>query len=341
MKDPNKNNNPQWQCLVTQEKKLRSFWYAVIPISELSSGPKPFVLLGEKIVLWLDEAGKPAAAQDRCCHRSAKLSGGWVDQGILICPYHAWGFASTGQCVRVPQLVDRTIPKSHCIPVYHCKERYGYVWVCLEDPICDIPEFPEDRDPSYRRIHCFYETWNTSSPRVIENELDMAHFSVVHRNSFGNPDVPLPNMLELSEDGPMSFHLKAEISICARGQQLKNTGVATELSTRVMNITWFAPFVIRLRMTYPSGLNHVIINHPTPIDDSHIQVVQFHFRDDTDADVSVDEVLSFERIIASEDRLVLEGTSPELPLENASEAHMATDKAGIMFRKKLAKILLS
>ena len=44
--------------LTTKQKVLRRFWYAVIPLDDLASGPKPFRLLGEDIVLFLDASGK-------------------------------------------------------------------------------------------------------------------------------------------------------------------------------------------------------------------------------------------------------------------------------------------
>jgi len=65
--------------LVTRQKVLRRFWYAVVPMSHLDDGPKPFTLLGENIVLWKGAGGKPHALRDRCCHRTAKLSKGFVD----------------------------------------------------------------------------------------------------------------------------------------------------------------------------------------------------------------------------------------------------------------------
>ena len=63
--------------LVTQQPVLRHFWHAVMPLSALAQGPKPFTLLGENIVLFLDGTGEPAALRDRCCHRTARLSKGW------------------------------------------------------------------------------------------------------------------------------------------------------------------------------------------------------------------------------------------------------------------------
>ena len=43
--------------LVTATPLLRRFWYPVIPVSRLSEGPKPFRLLGQDLVLWLDVEG--------------------------------------------------------------------------------------------------------------------------------------------------------------------------------------------------------------------------------------------------------------------------------------------
>src|SRR5580700_7473561 len=76
--------------LVTQHPVFRRFWYPVIPMEDLAAGPKPFTLLGTKLVLWLDADGKPAAALDRCCHRTARLSRGFCENGTIVCGYHGW-----------------------------------------------------------------------------------------------------------------------------------------------------------------------------------------------------------------------------------------------------------
>lgn len=76
--------------LCTKQKVLRRFWYATVPVAKLDDGPKPFTLLGEKLVLFLDAEGKPAALADRCCHRTARLSKGWSQDGYITCGYHGW-----------------------------------------------------------------------------------------------------------------------------------------------------------------------------------------------------------------------------------------------------------
>jgi phenylpropionate dioxygenase-like ring-hydroxylating dioxygenase large terminal subunit len=94
--------------LQTATPMLRRFWYPVIPLSSLAEGPKPFRLLGQDLVIWLDGEGRPAAMDDRCCHRTAKLSKGFYTDGRLACGYHGWEFAADGRVMRVPQRpVDR------------------------------------------------------------------------------------------------------------------------------------------------------------------------------------------------------------------------------------------
>ena len=43
--------------LCTKQKVLRRFWYATVPIELLADGPKPFILLGEKITALFGTSG--------------------------------------------------------------------------------------------------------------------------------------------------------------------------------------------------------------------------------------------------------------------------------------------
>jgi phenylpropionate dioxygenase-like ring-hydroxylating dioxygenase large terminal subunit len=91
--------------LCTKQKVLRRFWYATLPIYKLKDGPKPFTLMGEDILLFLDDNHVPAALLNRCCHRTAKLSKGRCRGGHLVCGYHGWEYAffnSTSAGTAVP-----------------------------------------------------------------------------------------------------------------------------------------------------------------------------------------------------------------------------------------------
>ncbi|MGV0025285.1 Rieske 2Fe-2S domain-containing protein [Phormidesmis priestleyi] len=145
--------------LVTQQPVLKRFWYPVMPLTHLSfEKPQPFELLGQKIALWLDADGQPAAVVDRCCHRTAQLSKGVVVNGQIRCPYHGWSYCADGTCGSVPQLTaEQSIPASYRVQSYLCANRYGYVWVCLDqNPLLPIPEISEAENPDYRLISEFY-----------------------------------------------------------------------------------------------------------------------------------------------------------------------------------------
>ncbi len=140
--------------LTTRQAVLRKFWHAVMPLAALRDGPQPFTLLGERIVLFLDEGGAPAALKDRCCHRTAQLSKGWCPRegalrGKLQCGYHGWTYDRDGRVVHIPQYgAERPIPAEYATPAYRCTARYGYAWVALEAPIAEIPPVPEFDDPA-------------------------------------------------------------------------------------------------------------------------------------------------------------------------------------------------
>ena len=75
--------------------------------------------------------GAPAALEDRCCHRTAKLSKGWIRNGNIVCGYHGWEYDPTGKLVNVPQFpFEQPVPDARA-KAFRAKARYGYVWVCL------------------------------------------------------------------------------------------------------------------------------------------------------------------------------------------------------------------
>ncbi len=327
--------------LVTQEPVLKRFWYPVMSIADLiAHSPQPFQLLGQKLALWLDAAGQPQALGDRCCHRTAQLSKGCVIDGHLRCAYHGWSFNSAGACVHVPQLPpDQKIPASYQVPAFHCAERYGYVWVCLDDaPLCPIPAIPEAADPANRQIHEFYEPWQCSGLRVMENSFDNAHFSFVHAASFGNVAQPQPAAVEIT---PLDFGLvmHSEVPVINPPAQQKNLGMDTALTTRFVEAIWYMPFCRALKITYPNGLMHLIFTAATPVSDRTSQLVQFCLRNDTEAAAPAADIIAFDRQVTLEDQAILESTDSDTPLDLTAEQHMPADQPGIIMRRKLAALI--
>ena len=328
--------------LTTRQPVFRKHWHAVMPLAQLAEGPQPFTLLGENIVLFLDERGEPAALKDRCCHRTAKLSKGRCVEGRLECGYHGWTYDRSGRVVRLPQYADdKPIPPDYGTPAYRCTARYGYAWVALDEPIADIPDVPEFGAPGWRTIFQFYETWNTSPMRALENSFDNSHFSFVHRATFGVAANPKPSKYELV-DSEAGFYAETVIPAANPERYQRISGVTDAVTTRHMRNAYFLPFSRRLDIEYPSGIRHIIINCFTPIDDGRIQLCQWLFRNDTEDDCPAQMLIDFDEEITREDKDILESTDPDAVIDTRRrgvEYSMESDRPGMLIRKKLMEHL--
>ena len=133
--------------------------------------------------------------RDLCIHRGARLSLGTVQfsanstqaRDCLICPYHAWEYATTGDCIRIPAQPDLKPPAKAHAEVFHVRERYGVVWIALAQPASATPDFPIADDSNFRTVLAGPYRFRAQGPRVIENLLDVAHLGFVHAGLLGDP----------------------------------------------------------------------------------------------------------------------------------------------------------
>ncbi|MDB5874831.1 MAG: aromatic ring-hydroxylating dioxygenase subunit alpha [Ramlibacter sp.] len=327
--------------LVSQQKLFRRFWYPVMPTRLLDENrPLPFRLLGEDIVLWKG-AGGYSAMEDRCCHRTAKLSMGWVEGDRIVCGYHGWAYDCSGQCVSMPQNPDaRSIP--YKVKNYQTQVRYGYVWLCLDaDPLNTIPDLEEDGAPGFRLIHEFYEPCRTSGLRLMENFFDFSHTGFVHKGTFGHMADPRPRETTL-EETDYGMVLRGDVPVLNTDAHIKRVVKGSELeSVRHMVSKWYMPFMRKSQINYPNGLVHSLVTSATPIDDENSMICQWIYRNDTEQDVSAADCIEMDRRITDEDILIMEGVDPDVALEPArgEEAHMYTDRPGLAMRKRLLALL--
>ncbi|MEM9517339.1 MAG: aromatic ring-hydroxylating dioxygenase subunit alpha, partial [Actinomycetota bacterium] len=187
---------------------LRHHFHVVAEAADLEAGPVGVTVLGESLVVWRSSDGRVVAAPDRCPHREAPLSEGTVRDGCLVCPYHGWTFGDEGRCVEVPSSgTGRHVPPAAHLTTVTVEERYGLVWVCLDEPLGTIPAMAAEEDPAYRRINSGVEVWTTSTMRMTDNFLDISHFPWVHTGTFGieqNTEVPKIEIGEL-DDGYVGY----------------------------------------------------------------------------------------------------------------------------------------
>src|SRR6185437_4227060 len=81
---------------------LRRYWHPVGCSENITKKPQRVKVLGEELVLYRGESGKPVLMQLRCAHRSLALDHGRVEGDCIRCPYHGWLYDAQGQCLEQP-----------------------------------------------------------------------------------------------------------------------------------------------------------------------------------------------------------------------------------------------
>ena len=112
---------------------LRNSWYAAGWAADLTDRPLGRTFLGEHVVLFRRQDGRPAALTDRCPHRFAPLSLGKVVGDQIACPYHGLRFDASGACRHSPH-TDPTIPNAARLRAYPVAERHGMLWIWMGEP---------------------------------------------------------------------------------------------------------------------------------------------------------------------------------------------------------------
>lgn len=96
----------------------------IAPASELPSGERLFVDLGDKPIVILNIAGKLFALGDICTHDDGPLGDGMIEGNNIVCPRHGGEFdVRDGKAVQMPAVVD--------IPAYPVKVVNGMIQVGL------------------------------------------------------------------------------------------------------------------------------------------------------------------------------------------------------------------
>jgi nitrite reductase (NADH) small subunit/3-phenylpropionate/trans-cinnamate dioxygenase ferredoxin subunit len=101
-------------------------FHTVCRVEELVEGEARTAVVANKLIAVFRQEGRFYALDDVCPHMGASLSGGYVENGIVTCPWHAWRFRlSDGAWADNPRL------KTGCYPV---RVEDGQVQVELPDP---------------------------------------------------------------------------------------------------------------------------------------------------------------------------------------------------------------
>ncbi len=329
------------QFLDNLHSSLRGGWHVLCRSNELTLQPVAFSLLNASYVAYRSPSGKCIVARDQCPHRRARLSLGSCDhEGTLQCPYHGWRFNQDGNGIEIPSLQDGSSipPRARLDLPSAIEERFGMVFVALEDPIAPLPAVMEDDDPSFMRGDLPVLTTRGLAGLLADNFLDVAHFPFVHSATFGaETEVAVPNF-EVERDA-LTFTARHQHWFSNREDPGVALGIRPLLQQRALTYRYTAPFHLTLTIDFlDAGGTNVISFFLTPENATTVRIYSSLWRNDLEGSADrMREAIDFELAVIEED-LLIQSSYEELvlPLDLTSEVHTKADRTTIELRRVLA-----
>ena len=165
---------------------MRRYWQPVALSEELPAGGAPLAvrILGEDLVLFRDDKGRPGLLEIHCSHRGADLSYGRVEDGGIRCLYHGWLYDINGCVIETP--ADRRVSQAELTrirhPAYPCQEKAGTIFAYLGPG--DPPYFPnyEFLSVSPEHVYGIKILHECNYLQANEGNIDLSHLSFLHYN---------------------------------------------------------------------------------------------------------------------------------------------------------------
>ena len=314
---------------------MRRYWHIVARSTEVEPGGLLAVrLLGQDLVLWRDAGGALSLVDQRCPHRGVSLALGAVtDAGCLRCPYHAWTWDRSGTCTDVPQLgPGRTLPGAD-LTAYSVVEHHGFVWACLADEPARSPvAFPHLDEGTHWFWYGETFEWAAQNLRQMENFCDVAHFSVLHVDTFGDPAaVPLEPTGATRDEWQLRFRFDTPVkdpSVAVTEDRPSFPGV----------FDYCIELPCSVQLAGASGPGSIMFIHSTPVDLYHTRLFwgcAFPVGTELDGDAYA----AIEWRIWNPDRAMVESQRPRgLPVDVTPELHLPQDRCSVAYRRALAAL---
>jgi phenylpropionate dioxygenase-like ring-hydroxylating dioxygenase large terminal subunit len=166
-------------------KLMRSFWIPAMTAVEVPAADEPPVrlqLLGERLVVFRDSAGRVGVLEENCPHRGASLFFGRNEEGGIRCVYHGWKFDVAGACLDLPTEPSPRMRNNVRAIAYPARVAGGVLWVYMgdADPVPELPAFEFLGVPT-EQIYASRWHQECNYAQAMEGELDSAHVGFLHR----------------------------------------------------------------------------------------------------------------------------------------------------------------
>jgi phenylpropionate dioxygenase-like ring-hydroxylating dioxygenase large terminal subunit len=320
----------------------RACWHPVAFSAGLGPGPVAVELLGESLVLWRGPGGKLRAMSDLCVHRGTSLALGWVSGDEIVCAYHGWRYGADGRCTAIPQLEDPgRVPARAKVPAYRVQERYGLVWVALEEPRWPLPEVPELESSDWAVVPAGPYQWAADAARQVENFTDFGHFPWVHPGLLGDPERPVVPRHEVRQDGHILHYSITRPEAPATDDFPVFGNEQTSPPERSSRYELHLPYTIALRLGWGGERGMVYLFAAQPISQNRCcgyVVIGRNYHFDQPALV----IQEFEDTIFGQDQVIVESQRPErVPFDLAAELHLKFDAVAVAYRKAMRSLGLA
>ena len=185
---------------------MRRYWQPVALSEELPPDGAPLAarLLGEDLVLFRDDRGRPGLLGIHCAHRGADLSYGRIEDGGLRCLYHGWLYDIEGRCLEQPgEPAASRFHEKIRQTAYPCQEAGGLILAYMgpgQPPLLPNYEFltvPEEN----RYVTKVFQECNYL--QGVEAALDSQHHSFLHQVAVNTDDELSTRVIQANDASPV------------------------------------------------------------------------------------------------------------------------------------------
>ncbi len=207
---------------------LKSGWHCAGRADELAQEGDYLTLhlLGEPLIIVRDASGIKALS-NVCRHRGMRLVEGQGNSKRFVCPYHAWTYGTDGTLLRATRMENDGFDPQTCkLGEFACVERFGFVYVCLDQNPTDIDKeltgletlIGAYEPDNYKIVHSATEIWKTNWKCLVENFMEGYHLSVVHPETLHGYTPTGLSEKAASGDSFTSYYANYPQDIPSRGQ---------------------------------------------------------------------------------------------------------------------------
>jgi phenylpropionate dioxygenase-like ring-hydroxylating dioxygenase large terminal subunit len=222
-----------------------------------------------------------------------------------------------------------------CSSGWGAVERYGLVWVALAEPVAPLPSIPEIDEEGFGHDVLARRT-RVSAGVLVDNFMDVTHFSYLHHLTFGRAAPVTVEGYELTTEG--SRVVLRHDAVLHEMRRMPDGGLGQR---RVASYTYAPPYWIHLQMFFPSDgerASATLVCQPESATSTVAYVVVALPAPAADL---AEQVAFSVRVLEEDLRLLEHLEEPRLPLTLRTELHTRADRASVEMRRSLLSFVES